>query len=416
MGAEHNTAPRWSARLIAYLGVVALTLTLGGCVGHKMYNPTASAYIQQIEASEPDGVTYDLAIIEFDDHGLFWNIEQLEDTLDLIERRSAEAERGVLVTPYVHGWQSNADPGQVRGDLFSFRQQLAETSVRLASGDSALPDRIIGVYLGWRGATIRLPFFRELTFWDRRAAAERMVSLNMREALFRIMEASRSTPDSKCLVSAHSMGALIVSKTLSPSLTTLLLTNGRGGVSAPADLVVLYNPATDALASWQFINFLKRSNARVELRSDSGEVTEANGPIIVSITSEADRATGLAYPIGRSMESLLMAFRLDHGDDEPSQRYLATHAEGHADYLVSHRAWVEDGEVILERVPGAYNDTPFWVIQVTSDISQNHGDTSNEKLNALLGQLLELNRLYETDVQTWMVTAPVRNRSETAQP
>lgn len=375
-------------------------------MAHRIYNEEPHQYIRNVEVPGQDGATYDLAIIEFDDHGVFWKLEQLEDTLNLIERRNAESKRGVFVILYVHGWHNNADPNQKRGDLVRFREELATIATEFAAGTGRTPDRVIGVYLGWRGATTRVPIQKQLSFWDRRNAAERVVSLNMREALFRLMAAARSRPESKCFVVGHSMGGLIVSKTLSPSLSTMLMTNGREGVRMHADLVLLLNPALDALASWQFIDFLKRSNAALELRSSSGEISRSPGPLIVSITSEADRATGRAYPFGRTLATLATAFRDDHDDSRPSQRYLATHAEGHVDYLVSHRARVENGEIILERVPDAFNDTPFWVIRVTSEISRDHGDTRNPMLGKLINQISDLNRLYERDVQTWMRATP----------
>lgn len=382
--------------------LMTITHFIGGCVTHCIYNEKPDQYIQTI--SLRDGVTYDLAIIEFDDHGMFWKLEQLEDTLSLIERRNAEAERGVTVIPFVHGWKHDANPGRVNGNLTEFHEVLGNTASRLARSDSGRPDRVIGVYLGWRGATSRLPVFDQLTFWDRRMTAERIAALNMREALLRIMASTRSHPDSKCFVVGHSMGGLIVGKTLSPSLATLMLIGGQDGVAMPTDFVLLLNPALDGLTSWQFVDFLKRTNAQVELRRSDGTRSMATGPLIVSITSEADRATGAAYPFGRTVSSLFTAFRTDHEDPQPSQRYLATHAEGHIDYLISHRAWVENDNVVLERVPEAYNDTPFWIIQVSSEISQDHGDTRNPMLNKLIDQITEMNQLYESGVETWILT------------
>ena len=403
------------ANLLNSLRAIAVAAKfLAGYVAHQIYNEESHAYIQQIQAPEREGVEFDLAIIEFDDHGVFWKLEQFEDTLDLIERRNVESEGGVIVIPYIHGWQSNADPRRRISDLMRFREELAKIASELAATDKGTPARIIGVYLGWRGATSRLPILKQLTYWDRRLTAERVVSLNMREALFRIMAATRTRPESKCVVVGHSMGGLIVGKMFAPSLTTMLLTNGRQGVYTPLDLVLLLNPALDALASWQFIDFLKRSNARLELRSANGEVMEAPGPIAVSITSEADAATGRAYPFGRIVSSLFTAFRADHDEYRPSQRHLATHAEGHVDYLVSHRARVENGEVILERTPGAYNDTPFWIIQVTSDISRDHCDTRNPMLNKLIDQVFHLNHVYETGVHTWMLTTPTELKERKA--
>lgn len=255
------------AHLLLPLCVLAVAAQfLGGCVAPRIYNGESHEYIQQIQLPGHESVEFDLAIIEFDDHGAFWKLEQLESTVELIARRNVESERGVFVIPFVHGWKNNADPRQKSGDLVRFRELLATSASELAAADNERPDRVIGVYLGWRGATSRVPIQKHLTFWDRRITAERVVSLNMRETLFRIMEATRTRPESKCFVVGHSMGGLIVGKTLAPSLTTMLLTNGRQGVRTPSDLVLLLNPALDALASSQFIDFLKRrSGTRVLL-------------------------------------------------------------------------------------------------------------------------------------------------------
>jgi len=222
-------------------------------------------------------------------------------------------------------------------------------------------------------------------------------------ALIRIRDVAGSRRDSKCLVLGYSMGGMIVNDTLTPSLTTRLLTSGEEGFPMRFDMTVLYNPALDALDSWQFVDYLKRAGARLELRSNTGEITPATGPAILLLASEADLANKLAYPFGRTMGTMFDAFRNDQSDGWPSQRALATNAVGHVDLLTSHRAWVEDGEIILERIPGAYNDTPFWVVRVSEDIIADHGDTSNPLVNELVGRIVRMNRIYDTDVQTWMV-------------
>lgn len=124
--------------------------------------------------------------------------------------------------------------------------------------------------------------------------------------------------------------------------------------------------------------------------------------MIASITSEADGATGRAYPLGRTIASLGTSFRRDHEPGRPSQRYLATHALGHVDALTSHRAFVRDGEVVIEPISGAFNDTPFWVIQVSREISRDHGDVNNPVYGQLIEQLIALNQVYRTDLASWM--------------
>jgi len=265
-------------------------------------------------------------------------------------------------------------------------------------------DRVVGVFIGWRGDTSDLPLLDQTTFWDRRRAAERVVSLQMRETMYRIMETASERPSSKCFVFGHSMGGLIVGRTLAPTVTALLLDGGERGVRLPADLVLLENPALDGLAAWQLLDFLKRTGARAELRMPDGTVEPAEGPVIVSITSEADTALGVAYGFGQTLGNLFTAFRGDHRPGRPSQRALATTAHGLVDELVSHRARMVDGELVLERVPGAWNDTPFWVIRVDREISSGHGDIRNPRYGALIERLFRLNRGYQTGVKTWLRT------------
>ncbi len=390
--------------LLPALSVAFISLIASGCVGHRLYNAEREQYLREISVDGPEEASFDLAIIEFDDQGVFWKIDQLEDTLELIRDRNASSERGIMVLLYVHGWRNNADPDQQDGDLARFESTLTRIAGNFAQAEAPTPDRVIGVYLGWRGNKSNIPVHDKLTFWGRRATAERVASLNMRETMFSVMREAKSRDLSKCIVVGHSMGGLIVGKTLAPSMTTLLLANGDEGARIPADLVLLQNPALDGLTSWQFVDFLKRNKARAELRSSDGTHFDAPGPVVVSITSEADRATSLAYPMGRWIDTVGLAFRGKIVEGGPSQRYLATHSEGHIEFLHSHRAWVEDGELKLERVADAYNDTPFWIIQVTKDVMKDHGDTSNPVVDELVDRLLQLNRLYETDLDTWIVS------------
>ncbi|GAB5495048.1 MAG: hypothetical protein Phyf2KO_01280 [Phycisphaerales bacterium] len=375
-----------------------------GCIGHRLYNTERDQYLREVAIDDSSETTFDLAIIEFDDHGVFWKIEQLEDTLEMIRERNASSQRGILVVLYVHGWRNNADPNQDDGDLVRFQSTLSHIAGNFANSEAPTPDRVIGVFLGWRGNTSNIPIQNKLTFWGRRSTAERVASLNMRETMFSVMREAKSRDLSKCIVVGHSMGGLIVGKTLAPSVTTLLLANGDEGARIPADLVLLQNPALDGLSSLQFIDFLKRNKARAELRSSDGTRFNAPGPVVVSITSEADRATSFAYPLGRWIDTVGLAFRGKVVEGGPSQRYLATHSEGHVDFLHSHRAWVDDGELQFERVPDAYNDTPFWIVQVSKDVMKDHGDLNNPVVNELVERILLLNRLYETDLDTWILS------------
>ncbi|MEM1071614.1 MAG: hypothetical protein AAGB48_06560 [Planctomycetota bacterium] len=393
----HRKRTGWLA-----LAALAITGHVSGCVSNRLYNATPEEYLVEVQVASDEAVGVDLAVIEFDDFGMLWLPDQLEDAVDLIARRNADSERGIIVVTYTHGWQNNANADREQNDLARFRAGMRELARDLRAEGGPAPDHVIGVYLGWRGATNRVVGWKSLTFWNRKDAAERVASYQMRETLFRITAATKARADSKVLLSGHSMGGMILARTLAPTLSTLLLASGPEGVFAPSDMVVIQNPALDGLAAFQFIEYLKRTGATAELRYPDGRREPAPGPVIVSITSEADWVTRVAYPAGQIYDNLPRAFRDDLGEGLPSQGRFSNRAHGHLDFLISHRAEVVDGRVVLEAVPGAYNDTPFWIVQTTAEICKDHGDIYNERFLELVEQITKLNRLYESGVETWI--------------
>lgn len=393
--------------------VLMCLMSLPGCIAHKAFNPTRDEYIRTIPFADAPEKSPDLAIIEFDDHGQFWDPQQFYDTLKLIEKRNAEHPEGVAVICVVHGWKNNADFGKTKGSLADFQGSLVEIRARFEErSDSERPRHLIGVFLSWRGGTTKAPIFDQLSFYDRLDAAERVASLNMQESLFGIMGVANQNPESSCSIYGHSMGGLIVGRTMRPSFTTLVLQDGRRGFPAPADLVVLLNPAIDAYSAERFIDFLKRYRVRTVQRGSRApreadpNDSDAGGPLIVSITSEADSATGFVYPIGKGLVELGTAFRRDNAEGTPSQSHLVTHTEGHVDHLVSHRADVVDGKVRLEPIEGAWNDTPFWVIRTSGEIIPEHSDFSPAAFDDLITELRSRADLFNTSTQTWVYANP----------
>lgn len=393
----------WRGRCTAVLvPLVALLGLLQGCISNQLYNALPEQYVIDLAQPSDDSVGVDVAIIEFDEFGMLWAPEQLQAALELIRERNTNSGRGIIVVTYTHGWMNNADPDREENDLARFQDGMRALGRDLRADGAPAPDHVVGVYLGWRGATNRIPLWSTLSFWSRKDAAERVASYQMRETLFRVTAFAKARPDSKVLLSGHSMGGMILARTLAPTLSTLLLASGPEGVRAPADMVVLQNPALDGLAAFQLIEYLKRTGARLEHRHSDGRVEPAQGPVIASITSEADWVTGLAYPAGQILDNFARSFRDDLGADVPRQGKLANRAHGHMDFLVSHHARVEDDRVVIEPIPGAYNDTPFWIIQTTGEICRDHGDIYNDRFLELVEQVTKLNRLYETDLETWI--------------
>ncbi|MEN1705533.1 MAG: hypothetical protein AAGJ54_08495 [Planctomycetota bacterium] len=172
------------------------------------------------------------------------------------------------------------------------------------------------------------------------------------------------------------------------------------------DQVMLLNPAIEAVHAAQVIDFLKRSSVRLEIRSEDGMRRSTTGLWAVSITSEDGWVTSRAYRAGLATDRWGLPARRDHTEGEPSQWALATTAEGHAEHLASHRAWVEDGEARIERIENAYNDTPYWIICVTGDICANHGDLANPYFRELRQQIFALGRDNGTRTRRWLTSDP----------
>jgi hypothetical protein len=365
--------------------------------------------LTQISEASEGRASADFAIIEFDEFGMLWDRSQLDDTLALIRRRSAESERGIILLTYTHGWQNNADPTDEAGDLARFRKTMIGMAGNLPKQGPSAPDHIIAVYMGWRGVTSNLPGLSTMTFWGRKRVAQRIASYQMRESLFLLSKAVKTRPESKVYMSGHSMGGMILAHALAPALTTVLMMSGDKGLPFMADMAVLKNPALDGLSTHQFVDFLKRNKVVAEIRFEDGSFEPAPGPAMVSITSKADWVTSLAYPAGQIVGNVMTAtdFRSNLGRGLPSQQELADNTQGHLDHLISHQAWMEDGKLVLERVPNAYNDTPFWIIQVTEDISSGHSDVDNARFGSLIRRVVQMNRLYDTKAQTWLrMTTP----------
>jgi len=108
---------------------------------------------------------YKIAFIEFGEQGSYQDPTQLKNALDLIQN----TERPLVIT-YVHGWQNNVESDDVK----NFESLLARLNRASAIRDVGF--HVVGVYLGWRGKLTPVPVLKELSFWNRKATAERLAS------------------------------------------------------------------------------------------------------------------------------------------------------------------------------------------------------------------------------------------------
>ena len=405
---ETRPRRRWRisfARVLVGLGVVvAIGVALPlGCVGNREFNTAPEDYLRVNRT--PGGLPYVVSVVEFDDQGEPWNLEQLDAVVELIRTLNAESPHGIILHQFIHGWKSNASRDKKSGQRLAWFEgeieRLAGYSEAASTRDGVPGRPVVGLFIGWRGRTYSLPVLIDASFWNRRVAAHRVASIGLIEALQRTLRAAGENPDSKCFLLGHSMGGLILEKTIGPAVMGEILQVERAGVSLPIgyDLVVSANPSTEALYTKQLTDVLKRSRVRLVLENDVGRRRTADGPMMVSITSESDGVTKWMVPLAMRVNSIFVRYRGGADAGMPSQKSLGLHTAGHLPALHSHTAEVRGDEVILTEIPGRWNDTPFWVFQVPAEVSANHGDISSPLWSRLMLELMDRNEVFDPDLE-----------------
>lgn len=404
---------RARALLTLILLSVAASLTLSGCISSKMYRP--------VNVKQEQG--YTLAIVEFDDQGELWAPPQVSRTLDAIEQAN-EAEAGSVVIVFVHGWNNNASEKHEQKEgysLYEFKQflNLIRDSRQQRSG-SAKTAALVGVFVAWRGKSALGPL-HPFTFYGRQRAATRIASgPTAVDAVTRIVRKAKGNPKSKVLLIGHSFGGWIMERSLSQLIVRGAAAAEEQTLNVQVDLALLVNPASPSLEAKQVIEVLARERFKVYRVDADGNRFER--PLLISLTSKADSATRVLYPVGRSLGALTSRFR-DYGVEfcspTASQRGFYVYTPGHRTSLHSHIVTAEplpdgaqpsdrlryaddprskspaisfDGpkhRFTLRRLPLALNDTPYWIARVPGSLISSHADIFNAGTLRLLAVLLQ---------------------------
>jgi hypothetical protein len=350
-------------RFAFILLLCAASPVLTSCVPNQAYRTTSgpcdtpdcqtgSIERHTIKADPP--IEYLLGVVEFDDQGSKYVPAQMDTLFAQLQVQSATEDLCLVV--FVHGWENNASYNN--GNVQAFRQlleQLARTEGQHLPGAWNRPRKVVGIYAGWRGRSLDAGTLSAITFWNRKDAAQRVASGSIRELLGRA-RALRDTIDrttwegkllpigalpppgqklrsTRLLTIGHSFGGLIVYTALAQYFTDRAAASGMAtslGATADADkaiagygdLVVLINPAVEAI-TWEPIRQL------VEERPASG-YARGQRPVFVEVTSTADGATGIAFPLGRSLNTIAESFT------SAEEKREATVALGHYEPFITH--------------------------------------------------------------------------------
>jgi hypothetical protein len=400
---------------------------------------------------------YDLAFIEFDQRGDFWDRDQLAIARHQLKARLKPGEKPLLLE-YVHGWHHNAQEDEHR-DVKGFRALLS-----YLSHSQYLKDKhyhVFGVYIGWRGEQWRsggdpigyaswLP--SQLSFYPEKHIGSLVGSMPMvTEALFWMVNTARdASPDgARTVLIGHSFGAMVLENAIAQAVASSSAMNpGKGApVNAPADLILLLNSAADSLHAKGVTEMLDRMG-----KAGSSRFVDPKRPLIISVTSTGDWATGKFFPLGTGLSNITKAFRSYQyiGKDKhntlpegTTQRDFVTTTPGHNDLLLSHlvhidadriapttrqiavpptkmtsntvfeqnlsdplhpqnsgtktiwpfRSLAKDGTSCRSEIafaPDARMRTAYWIMRVPPQIIYDHGDIFNEQALCLYAALFRI--------------------------
>ncbi len=368
------------------------------CMGvdtHSLDTRCANNAIQVLRPDPSAKPVYVLGFIEFDDQGQLWDRRQMHAVLDSVDAQTANGGTDFLMVVFVHGWKHNASVADT--NIASFREALTElnaTENELSRKVGRPARQVIGIYVGWRGASATTPVIEDLTFWERKSTAHKVGHGQVTEVFDRleVIQQQRIQKDpqsrSRLIVVGHSFGGAVVFSALEQILESRFTQSG-GAPANPdpvrgfGNLVVLINPAFEA----QLYAPLS------DLANEQAAYAKSQLPVLAILTSVADSATGVAFPIGRWFSTWFEKQRpvprdnpITHSTDVIDQHKADVDAVGHFESYRTH-------SLIATRAPGTPNSaavplTPNQKTRSLAASSQQWEDDQPGSMIAFPGSLL----------------------------
>jgi hypothetical protein len=410
---------RWTRGIAAGLLGCALT----GCVADRQYRQGVPVLREQLHSSAFDPTQtgnlagkYSLAFMEFNDKGQLFEPAQLDRALAEVHRaRTTRTGAKPMIVLFVHGWKNNASKNS--GNVWGFRQVLAGLALNAALSTPA--EEVVGIYVGWRGASINAPVLKELTVFDRHHAARHVPVPVMTGALQRLMDAAKApavSPSPATMVMiGHSFGGAVLEIAVAPALTRAVqdarAANAKT-VTWPADLIVLLNEAHEGQEAKPLLDLMGAALKPWTCAPPSG-VADYSRPAIISISSTGDVATRGYFP-GEQLIARPFQKKIYKGVDGARLYYettahngrLRSHVFGRTDdpdiaaamakclpTLVSTISYgAKDIEYAVVPNPAAANKTPYWVMHMPPAIVPDHStiftQVFRDVIISLIGQAL----------------------------
>jgi len=428
-----------------HICIIAL-LSLTGCAQTSAYRTDMglctytgsgscpSSAIQQ--APDPESNGYYLGFVEFDDQGQVENRNQLQTVLDTYYPLAGKND--VLLVTFIHGWHHSAAPQD--GNITSFRgllSRLSKTEAQLSKKQDRPARQVLGVYIGWRGDSITVPYLNDVTFWERKNTAHKVGTIGVAEALVKLEQIvhvregmgapdGKAESDSRMITIGHSFGGAVLFTSLQQILADRFIDSRKGktyqgDANGFGNLVVLVNPAFEALR-FQPLFDLSQEYCR--------NYPNRQKPRLAILTSEADAATSMAFPAGRFFSTMMEthvdlnrhictdkgevktviregeANRHSVGHFEPFLTHRldpAAESSGPTDYLMLENTWkaqqagdsVQLGQTRLTHLNKSRVFNPYLNIRVDEAISSGHNDIWGKAMTGFVHDLIVISSMPE---------------------
>jgi hypothetical protein len=325
------------ARLLILMACMLLA-PISGCAPNVLYRDKVEACgltdaeFTRCSIEDRRDQNYILGFVEFDDQGIpYTRPSDGRNQMDaLFDRMRVESvQRDLCIIIFVHGWKHNAAADD--SNVNDFRTLLAQVAKMEAGLPIPSQREVIGIYAGWRGLSLHAtPIDENLTFWARKATAERVAEGSIRALLarakaFREVLNTSNWPSglphrTRMLTIGHSFGGLIVYAAVAQYLTdqaaalevkSLIagpepkgehIAEREKQIAGYGDLVVVINPAIEATRYEPMREILDTAPSRAFAPWQS--------PVFIEVTSVGDStgsgdwATGTIFPIGRFFSTL----------------------------------------------------------------------------------------------------------------
>jgi len=161
----------------------------------------------ELSKDDPRSESGVVRVIRLTDDGEF--VDRCELTDAIYEIRNCEESE--LIVWYIHGWKHNANSQD--SDRKHFERLIKELADK--QSDESDRRRVVGIYIGWDGA-VGPAFLRNLSFWNRKRAADRISQSAVLTKIFAATKYARKqkgkeiTAKDLTIMIGHSFGARIL--------------------------------------------------------------------------------------------------------------------------------------------------------------------------------------------------------------